>query len=54
VVAELRTRGYAPSNVDATVIAERPKIYPRLGEIKLILATRPADTRGDRPQGHDE
>lgn len=38
VVAELRTRGFAPSNLDATVIAEKPKIYPRLGEIKAILA----------------
>lgn len=37
VIAELRSRGYAPSNIDATVIAEKPKIYPRLGEIKAIL-----------------
>ena len=39
VVAELRTRGYAPSNIDATLIAEKPKIYPRLGEIKAVLAS---------------
>ena len=39
VVAELRARGYEPSNIDATVIAEKPKIYPRLGEIKEILAS---------------
>lgn len=38
VVAELRSRGYAPSNIDATLIAEKPKIYPRLGEIKSVLA----------------
>ncbi len=38
VVAELRSRGHAPSNIDATVIAEKPKIYPRLGEIKSALA----------------
>jgi 2-C-methyl-D-erythritol 2,4-cyclodiphosphate synthase len=38
VVAELQTRGYAPSNIDATLIAEKPKIYPRLGEIKSALA----------------
>ena len=38
VIAELRSRGYAPSNIDATVIAEKPKIYPRLGEIKAVLA----------------
>ena len=39
VIAELRSRGYAPTNIDATVIAEKPKIYPRLGEIKEILAS---------------
>jgi 2-C-methyl-D-erythritol 2,4-cyclodiphosphate synthase len=39
VVAELHTRGYAPTNIDATLIAEKPKIYPRLGEIKAVLAS---------------
>ena len=38
VVAQLRQRGWAPLNVDATVIAERPMILPRLGEMKLALA----------------
>jgi len=38
VVAELSTRGFSPVNIDATVIAEKPKIYPRLGEIKAALA----------------
>ena len=38
VVAELRQRGWAPVNVDATVIAEKPRIMPRLGEMKLVLA----------------
>jgi 2-C-methyl-D-erythritol 2,4-cyclodiphosphate synthase len=38
VVAELGSRGYAPANIDATLIAEKPKIYPRLGEIKAVLA----------------
>ena len=38
VVAELAARGYQPVNIDATVIAEKPKIYPRLGEIKAVLA----------------
>ncbi len=37
VVNELRSRGYAPSNIDATLIAEKPKIYPRLGEMKTAL-----------------
>jgi len=39
VVSELATRGYKPANIDATLIAEKPKIYPRLGEIKTALAT---------------
>ena len=38
VVAVLRERGWAPVNIDATLIAERPKIAPRLAEIKLVLA----------------
>ena len=38
VVAELANRGYKPANIDATVIAEKPKIYPRLGEMKAALA----------------
>lgn len=38
VVAELASRGYAPSNIDITLIAEKPKIYPRLGEMKAALA----------------
>ncbi|MSU23335.1 MAG: 2-C-methyl-D-erythritol 2,4-cyclodiphosphate synthase [Opitutus sp.] len=38
VVAELQSRGYKPVNIDVTVIAEKPKIYPRLGEIKAALA----------------
>ena len=38
VVAELRQRGWEPLNIDATVIAEKPRILPRLGEMKLALA----------------
>jgi 2-C-methyl-D-erythritol 2,4-cyclodiphosphate synthase len=38
VVAELRQRGWEPQNIDATVIAEKPRILPRLGEMKLALA----------------
>jgi 2-C-methyl-D-erythritol 2,4-cyclodiphosphate synthase len=38
VVAELRLRGWTPVNVDATVIAEKPRVLPRLGEMKLALA----------------
>ena len=38
VVAELQQRGWAPLNIDTTVIAEKPRISPRLGEMKLALA----------------
>jgi 2-C-methyl-D-erythritol 2,4-cyclodiphosphate synthase len=38
VVAVLRERGWAPSNIDATLIAEKPKIAPRLAEMKAALA----------------
>jgi 2-C-methyl-D-erythritol 2,4-cyclodiphosphate synthase len=38
VVAELRQRGWQPVNVDATVVAERPRLAPRLDEMKAALA----------------
>lgn len=38
VVAELRQRGWELLNIDTTVIAEKPRISPRLGEMKLALA----------------
>ena len=38
VIATLRERGWAPVNVDATLIAEKPRIAPRLAEMKAVLA----------------
>jgi 2-C-methyl-D-erythritol 2,4-cyclodiphosphate synthase len=38
VTAALRERGWKPVNVDATLIAEKPKIAPRLAEMKAALA----------------
>ena len=38
VVAEARKLGFDLVNLDATVIAEKPKIYPRLTEMKAALA----------------
>ncbi len=38
VIAALRERGWAPVNVDATLVAEKPKIAPRLAEMKAVLA----------------
>jgi 2-C-methyl-D-erythritol 2,4-cyclodiphosphate synthase len=49
VVAALRERGWAPVNVDATLIAEKPKIAPRLAEMQAALAKStglPADAVG--------
>lgn len=38
VCGELSKRGFAISNFDATILAEKPKIYPRLAEMKTALA----------------
>jgi 2-C-methyl-D-erythritol 2,4-cyclodiphosphate synthase len=38
VCSELRARGLQPANVDLTLIAERPRIQPRLAEMKAALA----------------
>jgi 2-C-methyl-D-erythritol 2,4-cyclodiphosphate synthase len=38
VTAELAARGWRIVNLDASLIAEVPKIYPRLAEIKAALA----------------
>ena len=38
VCSELSKRGFAIGNIDVSVIAEKPKIYPRLAEVKAALA----------------
>ena len=38
VVAMLAARGWRPVNIDSTLIAEQPKIAPRLSEMKATLA----------------
>lgn len=38
VCGELSKRGFAISNFDVTVVAEKPKIYPRLAEMKSVLS----------------
>ncbi|MEO6568021.1 MAG: 2-C-methyl-D-erythritol 2,4-cyclodiphosphate synthase, partial [Opitutaceae bacterium] len=38
VCTELAKLGWEVSNIDATLIAEKPKIYPRLTEIKAALS----------------
>ncbi len=38
VCGELSKRGFAIGNIDATVIAEKPKIFPHLAAMKAALA----------------
>lgn len=38
VVATLRERGWKPSNIDATIVAERPRLTPRVTDMKTVLA----------------
>lgn len=38
VCGELSRRGFAIGNIDATVIAEKPKIFPHLAAMKAALA----------------
>jgi len=38
VVGELRQRGWSIVNIDSSLIAEKPKIYPRITEMKAALA----------------
>ena len=38
VVTALHQHGWRPVNLDVTVIAERPKIAPKLAEMKAVLA----------------
>jgi 2-C-methyl-D-erythritol 2,4-cyclodiphosphate synthase len=38
VVAALREQGWSPVNIDATLIAEQPKLAPRLADMKAVLA----------------
>jgi 2-C-methyl-D-erythritol 2,4-cyclodiphosphate synthase len=47
VCAELAKLGWRPVNIDATLLAEKPKIYPRLNEIKAVLAASTQLTVGD-------
>jgi 2-C-methyl-D-erythritol 2,4-cyclodiphosphate synthase len=38
VCSELSKRNFAISNIDATVIAEKPRLHPRIAEMKTVLA----------------
>lgn len=47
VVSALRERNWTPVNIDATLVAERPKIAPRLTEMKEALAASTGLAPGD-------
>lgn len=56
VVAELRARRFVPVNLDATVLAEKPRISPRLTEIKAALSRStglPAGAIGVKATTHE-
>jgi 2-C-methyl-D-erythritol 2,4-cyclodiphosphate synthase len=38
VVQALAERGWKPANIDATLVAERPRIAPRIAEMKAALS----------------
>ena len=38
VCGELRHRGFEPSNLDVSIIAEKPRILPRIAEMKAALS----------------
>lgn len=49
VIGELKSLGYAPVNADISIIAERPKIYPKIAEMRAALSAStglPADAIG--------
>jgi 2-C-methyl-D-erythritol 2,4-cyclodiphosphate synthase len=56
VIAELRQLGFAPVNLDATIIAEQPKIQPQLSAMKAALARSaglPAEAIGLKATTHE-
>jgi 2-C-methyl-D-erythritol 2,4-cyclodiphosphate synthase len=56
VIAELRKLGFSPVNLDATIIAEQPKIQPQLPAMKAALARSaglPADAIGLKATTHE-
>jgi 2-C-methyl-D-erythritol 2,4-cyclodiphosphate synthase len=56
VAAVLRERGWTPVNVDITLIAERPRVASRLGEMKAVLAAAsgiPVDAIGLKATTHE-
>lgn len=54
VVTRLRTAGWAPGNVDCSVVCERPRLSPRRGEMQQLLSDvvgAPVTVKGRRAEG---
>lgn len=53
-VADLRSAGWAPANVDCTVVLEAPRLAPRREEIERALSAAvgaPVTVKGKRAEG---
>jgi 2-C-methyl-D-erythritol 2,4-cyclodiphosphate synthase len=53
-VADLRAAGWAPANVDCTVVLESPKVAPRRAEMESRLSAAvgaPVTVKGKRAEG---
>jgi 2-C-methyl-D-erythritol 2,4-cyclodiphosphate synthase len=53
-VADVRASGWAPGNVDCTVVLEAPKLAPRRAELERLLSEAvgaPVTVKGKRAEG---
>ena len=53
-VADVRAAGWAPGNVDCTVVTEAPKLAPRKAEMEAVLSEAvgaPVSVKGKRAEG---
>ena len=53
-VADVRAAGFAPGNVDCTVVLDAPKLAPRRAEVQARLSEvvgAPVTVKGKRPEG---
>jgi 2-C-methyl-D-erythritol 2,4-cyclodiphosphate synthase len=53
-VADVRSAGWEPQNVDCTVVLEQPKLAPRRAEMESCLSATvgaPVTIKGKRPEG---
>lgn len=53
-VADVRSAGWRPANVDCTVVLDAPKLAPRRAEVERALSEvvgAPVTVKGKRPEG---